>query len=265
MADPIQFDETASRRVEAAYLTTDVVEQRCYVLRALDVKLGEHVLDIGSGPGLLVRELGSSVGAKGRVCGVDLSDAMLAIARERCADQAQVEFERADASQLPYPDESFDAVVSTQVFEYIADIPKALAELRRVLRPGGRVAILDTDYDSLVIHTEQPERMQRVLAAWDGHFVHAGLPRVLAGHLLDAGFALRQRSVIPIFNTEYHPDRFSHHLLAGMAAFAVGRNGISGDEADAWHAEFEQLGARGRFFYSINRYLFVAEKPALGA
>src|SRR3981081_2280046 len=54
-----------------------------------------------------------------------------------------------DAVVLPFPDGSFDAAVSTQVYEYVADMPRALAELRRVLRPGGRAVVLDTDWDSL--------------------------------------------------------------------------------------------------------------------
>lgn len=257
----IDFDERASRRVEAAYLTPDVVEQRAAVLRALDLQTGESVLDVGSGPGLLAAEIAAAVGPSGRVCGVDPSDTMLAMAQERCGALRQVEFESGDAAKLPSPDESFDVVVSTQVFEYVPDVAGALLEARRVLRPGGRVAILDADYDSLVIHTEHPERMVRVLTAWDEHFVHPGLPRVLAARLREAGFSVRHASVVPMFNPEYEENSFSHHLLPMMAAFAVGRNGVTKEESDAWLAEFESLGAQGRYFYSLNRYLFVAEKP----
>ena len=70
-------------------------------------------------------------------------------------------------------------------------------------RPGSRVVILDTEYGSLVIHTENEARMARVLSAWNEHFVRAGLPRTLSRHLRDAGFTVRQRDVIPTFNPEY--------------------------------------------------------------
>jgi len=261
MSGGLEFDEATSRRLQAVYLTSDVVAQRRQVLQALALTKAERVLDIGSGPGLLDYDMAGAVGPEGRVRGIDISEAMLAMSRTRCVDQPWVDFQVADATKLPYSDGSFDAAVSTQVYEYVADIPAALAELYRVLRTGGRAVILDTDYGSLVIHTENPARMARVLAAWDEHFVHAGLPRVLSRQLRDAGFALRHRRVIPMFNPEYHDDAYGKGLLGIMASFAAGRRGVSREEADAWLAEFSDLGRQGRFFFSLNRYLFVADKP----
>ncbi len=260
MSSTIEFDEAAARVLEAAYLTTDVVEQRCAVLRSLGLEPGQHVLDIGCGPGLLVRDLAGSVGEGGRGCGLDLSDAMLGMARRRCADQAWVSFDQGDAMKLPYEDAAFDAVVSTQVYEYVADIPGALAEIRRVLRPGGRVAILDTDYGSLVVHTDDEPRLARILDAWDEHFVHRDLPRFLGPALREAGFRLRQRSAIPMFNPEYQPNAFSFHLTMFIAGFSGGRRDATQEDAQGWLAELQDLGRQGRYFFSLNRYLFVADR-----
>jgi len=261
MSGVIEFNAEVARRLETSYQTRDIVAQRLAVHEALDLRLGERVLDIGSGPGLLVHELAKTVGAEGKVWGIDLSDAMLDMARGRCADQPQCEFQNADASTLPFEDAAFDAVVSTQVYEYVPDIPAAMQELHRVVRPGGRICIIDTDYDSLVIHSHHPERMRRVLEAWDAHFVHADLPWKLAPALAAAGFEVGHRAAIPIFNPEYHPNTFSYHLLTTMAAFASVQEGIEPEEAQAWLAEFEELGRRGEFFYSLNRYLFTARRP----
>jgi ubiquinone/menaquinone biosynthesis C-methylase UbiE len=255
------FDQETARNLEAVYLTPDVVAQRRATLEALQPAAGERILDIGSGPGLLAHDLAAAVGPRGRVCGIDTSEPMLAMSARRCAAQPWAEFRPADATQLPYPDAGFDAAVSTQVYEYVPDIPAALADLHRVLRPGGRAVIVDTDYGSLVIYTEDKARMARVLAAWNEHFVHAELPRTLSRQLRDAGFALRRREVIPMFNPEYDPDTYSHGLLALMASFVVGRQGVTKEEAAAWHAEFANLGRQGRYFFSLNRYLFAAEKP----
>jgi arsenite methyltransferase len=262
MSTGLQFDEEISRRVEALYQTPEVIAQRRQVLQALDLRAGEHVLDIGSGPGLLANGMAISVGQDGRVCGIDTSEDMLAMSRTRCADKPWTEFRRADATELPFPDDSFDAAVSTQVYEYVANVPAALKELYRVTRPGGRVLIMDTDYGSFVIHTKDKVRMARVLSAWDEHFVHAGLPRTLSRQLRDASFTIRQRDVIPMFNPEYEENTFAKGALSIMASFAVGRKGVSQEEANAWLAEFADLGKRGEFFFSLNRYIFVADKCA---
>ena len=261
MSSGLQFDEEISRKVESLYMTPDVVAQRHQVLKALALREGERVLDIGSGPGLLAHDIAASVGRNGCVCGIDISEDMLAMSRKRCTNQPHTEFQKADATNLPYPNDSFDAAASTQVYEYVRDIPVALAELYRVARPGGRAVVLDTDYGSLVIHTEDEARMKRVLSAWNEHFVHAGLPRTLSRQLRNAGFTIRQRDAIPMFNPEYRENTYGRGLLSIMATFAVGRKGVSREEADAWLAEFTELDKQGKFFFSLNRYLFVADKP----
>ena len=256
----MKFDEEMSRKVEALYVTPDVVAQRCQVVNALALAPGEHVLDIGVGPGLLAFDMAAAVGREGRVCGIDISEPMVAMSKKRCAAQPWAEFGVADAMKLPYRDESFDAVVSTQVYEYLPDIPAALMEVHRVLRPGGRVAILDADYGTLAINTEDAPRMARILTAWDEHFTHASLPRTLSRQLRDAGFTVRHRAAVPMFNPEFRDNTFGKGMLEMMAAFDVGRNGVSQQEADAWFNQFARLDAEGKFFFSLNRYLFVADK-----
>jgi hypothetical protein len=103
--------------------------------------------------------------------------------------------------------------------------------------------------------------MTRVLAAWNEHFVHADLPRWLSPRLREAGFTMGRRAAIPVFNTEYDPDSFSHGFTGLIAGFVAGRQGLSAEEAQAWADELRELGERGDYFFSLNRYLFVAEKP----
>src|SRR5262245_31695044 len=103
------FDAETARKVEAVYLTPDVVVQRRATLEVLQLAEGERVLDIGSGPGLLAHEMATAVGHTGRVSGIDTSEPMLDMSRQRCVAQPWVEFRQADATRLPYPDGSFDA------------------------------------------------------------------------------------------------------------------------------------------------------------
>jgi arsenite methyltransferase len=110
MSGELQFDEETSRKVEALYLTPDVVAQRYQTLKALELHEGEHVLDIGSGPGLLAYDMAVTVGHNGRVCGIDISEDMLAMSRRRCTQQSWAEFRKADATKLPYPEDTCPAL-----------------------------------------------------------------------------------------------------------------------------------------------------------
>jgi ubiquinone/menaquinone biosynthesis C-methylase UbiE len=256
----MSFDAETARRLLKSYLTEDVVAQRRAIRAALALQPGERVLDIGSGPGLLADEMAREVGAQGSVTGVDPSEEMLAIARsEQSSDEERLVYLVGAATELPVPDADFDAVTSTQVYEYVADMSTALAEAHRVLRPGGRLVILDTDWDSIVWRSSDDERMQRVLAAWDEHLADPHLPRRLPGLLRDAGFALTSAEVIPLLNVGYRPNTYSAGLIGFVTSFVPGRQGVQADEVAAWEADLRALGED--YFCSLNRYLFVATKP----
>ena len=152
---------------------------------------------------------------------------MNAVARDVIGDRPWVSIDDGDALALPYPDAAFDAAVSTQVYEYVADIPKALTELRRVVRPGGRAVILDTDWDSVVWHVADRERHRRVMAAWEEHLVHSHLPCTLPGHLRRAGFRVVGRQLIPLFNPTYEQNTYSALTIETIARFVSGRQGLT--------------------------------------
>src|SRR3954469_17023888 len=109
----LEFDEAAAKQFEATYQAPDVVEQRRATRALLALEPGEHVLDIGSGPGFLAAEMAAEVGPDGHVVGVDPSESMLALARSR---GDSVHYASGDALALPCEDETFDAAVATQVY-----------------------------------------------------------------------------------------------------------------------------------------------------
>jgi demethylmenaquinone methyltransferase / 2-methoxy-6-polyprenyl-1,4-benzoquinol methylase len=110
-----------------------------------DLEPGESALDVCCGTGDLALALAGRVGPYGRVIGADFSEAMLDLAREKASGRSvsQVRFEWADALSLPYDDESFDAVTVGFGVRNLADLELGISEMARVLKPGGRMVILE--------------------------------------------------------------------------------------------------------------------------
>lgn len=258
MSPTMQFDEEASRRAEALYAAPDFVEQRRVTRAALALGRGENVLDIGSGPGLLACEMAAEVGSVGSVDGVDPSESALARGRRPPESAAELRFVAGDACALPFGEETFDAAVATQVYEYVPDIPAALGEAFRVLRPGGRLLVLDTDWGSIVWQSRDAERMRQVLVAWEEHLVDPHLPRRLTGLLSAAGFSVARRGTIPLLNAGYDPNTLSAGMIGFITAFVPGRQGLSERDARDWAEDLKTLG--DDYFFSLNRYLFLAVK-----
>jgi ubiquinone/menaquinone biosynthesis C-methylase UbiE len=126
---------------------------RAFQSRLIDVMSPQpraHVLDVGCGSGWAVREVGKRIG-DGRACGVDLSPAMIDRALANAADIPNVEFVTGDAENIPYENDVFDAVMCSSSFHHYPRPVKALTEFRRVLKPGGRVYLLDTCRDGALL------------------------------------------------------------------------------------------------------------------
>lgn len=262
MSEGIQYDEAWGQRLVQIYSTPDVVQQRKIVLSALNLRPGERILDIGSGPGLLVEDMATVIGSDGSICGVDVSGAMVALSQKRCSHLPQVELREGDATVLPYGDNEFDAVVSTQVYEYIADVETCLKELYRVVKPGGRALVLCTDWDTLVWNTENRERMQHILTTFEAHCADPRLPRKIAPKLRDAGFELIKHDVYTILNPEYDENTYSHGAIDFIASYVSGKNGVTSEKTKTWANELRAKGQAGDYFFSISRYIFVVSKPA---
>lgn len=259
----ISFGAEQARSVERIYLTPDVVRQRALTLETLAAKPEEKILDVGVGPGLLLRDIAQLVGPAGRAFGIDVSIDMVTMAQTRVADLAQAQCQEGDATCLPYPDDYFDAVVSTQVLEYVTDTDLALSEIRRVLRPGGRCVIVDTDWNSVAMNTDMPSTLEAMMRVWDRHLVHPFLPSRLPLALRRAKFGLMATQVIPMVQVGWQDHGYVGHMLPAIINFIRGNlDGASLDIADVndFVREQEKLKENGGFFFSVNRYQFFAVK-----
>ena len=257
----LKFDETTARQLEVLYGTRDVLRRRQLVHDALGVAPGERILDVGCGPGFYVAELLEHVGSAGSVIGIDSSQPMLAVAARRCEGYDNVAFHEADATSLPVENASFDAALSVQVLEYVAEVPAALAEIYRALRAGGRLVVWDVDWATVSLHTTDLARTERILRAWDGHLAHPSLPQTLTAQLQAAGFDGVKLEGHTFATNEFDPDTYGGFLVPFISQFVVGRDGISEDEANAWEAEQRELAQRSEFFFACIQFCFTATRP----
>lgn len=149
-----------------------------------ELKPGEVVLDLGSGGGIDVLLSAGRVGPSGKAYGLDMTDEMLALAR-RNAGQAgvgNVEFFKGHIEQIPLPDASVDVVISNCVINLSSDKAKVLAEVARVLRPGGRFAVSDVIADD-----DMDDETRRDMQQWTGCVAGALTRTEFLDHLLAAG------------------------------------------------------------------------------
>ncbi len=257
------FDAAAAARLDRTYAAPEIVEQRARTRAALRARPGERGLDLGCGPGFLACELAGEVGPAGRIVALDASADMLVRARQRAVREGVAErcrFVQADAAAPALRDAAFDFVVAVQVYLYVAAIERALAEAARVLRPGGRLVVVDTDWDSFVWLTADRARHRRVLEARLRDFAQPHLPPRLPALLRGAGLAVAQAAAIPLLDLRYQPGSFSADMI-GVVARAAARHGVAAREVEAWAADLRGRTGDGQYFFSVNRFLFVAVKP----
>ncbi|HEX3866089.1 MAG TPA: arsenite methyltransferase [Gemmatimonadaceae bacterium] len=153
---------------------------------------GEHVLDLGSGGGIDVLLSAKRVGPHGKVYGLDMTDAMLALANEnkRKAGVDNVEFLKGEIEHIPLPDSSVDVIISNCVINLSANKAGVLREAFRVLRPGGRFAVSD-----VVVRGETPPEVRRSVELWIGCV--AGALEELEYRDLLGGAGFRQVTIEP--------------------------------------------------------------------
>jgi ubiquinone/menaquinone biosynthesis C-methylase UbiE len=151
----------------------------------IELRKGETVLDLGSGGGIDVLLSAQRVGPTGKAYGLDMTDEMLALAREnqRRAGATNVEFLKGEIEKIPLPDDSMDVIISNCVINLSADKDCVLREAFRVLKPGGRFAVFD-----VVVRGDVPDEVRKSMLLWVGCMAGALEGADYIEKLANAGF-----------------------------------------------------------------------------
>lgn len=270
----IRADSTGFANVDASDKASDLVEylallaQQLAEMRKQDYALlrlerGASVLDVGCGRGEVCLELADLVGPAGHVAGIDLSEAMIAAARETTGASAlRVDLRTASAYALPFADGTFDAVRAERVLQHLDEPARALAEMIRVVRPGGRVMVMDPDHGQAGMALDDP-RHRRVFA----QCVRAHLRRGVNAHsgtrlralFVRAGLRDIQQVVRPV-EVQY-PQYVTALMLHQNLGEAVDAGDITRAEAQDFVAELEERHRTGTFLANAIAYSVAGTKP----
>jgi SAM-dependent methyltransferase len=233
---------------------------------------------LGAGPGDLVADLGCGTGgtlaqvmpvlAGGGAVGVDASRAALARTAEALATQrARLLLVQADLKdRLPFADAAFDRVVCHDVLECLPDPDVLLAEVGRVLRPGGRLVLGHADYDTLVFASEDLELTRRLVRAYSDtqqpwmDAVDGTIGRRLADIVGRSRLVLEKMDATVVLSRRFGPGELGWGYAHNIAD-ALGRSGrVERRELDGWLAGLGRLDRRGAFLFSLNSYAAVCRR-----
>ena len=223
---------------------------------------GERILEVGCGSGLLCRLMAPAVAPEGKVTGMDISPEFIKIARDYAihadlSDSIQWGAGRAEA--LPFQDAKFDGVLAARLLLHVSNPESVLSELTRVVRPGGRVVVMDWDFETLAVDHSNRELTRRLLH-WrcDHHGGNNWSGRQLWRLMVASG--LINVKTVPIVSVAQREN--DSLTLSLFRAAQVARDGgaIASKEYDNWVMELSSSLATGCFFASMVYFIVIGER-----
>ena len=248
------IDDERVARYERMFVWRDGHEA---LLAPLQLRPGCRVLDFGCGPGFVAEGMADIVGSAGRVYGVDLNTRFVTNASNRNSASDSISFHPVDGNRIPLGDTSVDRLLCKNVLEYVPDAQTTLAEFRRVLEPGGRLLLIDSDWGFVAVEPWGRERTKRFFDAAAPAFREPEIGRRLRTHLLDAGFADVDVRMQAAVDTEGG----SLLVLRNMAGYANAFDAIPSDEVDAMLAEAQAAIDADRYLFCLPQFLVTGVRP----
>ena len=240
----------------------DQVQVNAALVNALAPVAGEQVLEVGCGSGVLCRQIAPKVIPGGKITGVDISPEFLRIAQGYAVSaglSATIQWDAGQADVLPFRDASFDEVFAARLLLHVSDPQAVLNELARVVRPGGRVVVMDWDFGTVALDHSDRELTRRLLH-WrcDHHGGNNWSGRQLWRRM--AATKLVSVKAVPMVSVARREN--DSLTLSLFKAAQVARDGgaISPNEYDTWVGELKSSLATGSFFASIVYFIVIGER-----
>jgi ubiquinone/menaquinone biosynthesis C-methylase UbiE len=234
-----------------------MADQKRETIEAMQLRAGEAGLDVGCGMGDEVRMIAERVGPSGRAVGVDVNEGLLETARERTPGDLAVVFLRADAQALPFGDGEFAAARVERALQHMADPSRAIAEMARVVRPGGRVVALEPDWETLVISSRNNRMTRAIRDQLLGRAVSPTIGRNLAQCFADAGILLETVRAQALVIRD--PTTATRLFLLDDAANRVGT-----DAANQWLADLGEATPESGFCAALTQFAVIGTRPKTG-